>query len=324
MKVITGSYPLWRDAKVINTTDPEKLGRIQLKVYPELSGIPDDDCPWCLPQTGGVHGKSFGLPLVDQIISCIVWNRFWNEITFFPFNVTNPTEHLFDDFMKNIRPLLKDVPTDPEEEHLVVERFEDDFSQFHDTKNKQHGWAHPSGAHFTINELGDMFLWLIKMLTIHNGDDSLILEIDPEKQNVRFYQKGNTESETDGFVKITIHDILNLIVDKDVTRVFGANESTDVTGNSRHKSANTDLASDKPFGFKGGGVELGSGVLRPLWKGLIKARTRNPIIIAPVALIAGAPVLPIPIFMNMATVGRNNDMVRAFNKAIGDSNKVLK
>jgi hypothetical protein len=34
-----------REAKVINTTDPEELGRIQLKVSPELAEIPDADCP---------------------------------------------------------------------------------------------------------------------------------------------------------------------------------------------------------------------------------------------------------------------------------------
>jgi molybdopterin molybdotransferase len=53
VKAIPNSYPILREAKVINTTDPEKLGRIQLKVYPELAEIPDADCPWCFPQSDG-------------------------------------------------------------------------------------------------------------------------------------------------------------------------------------------------------------------------------------------------------------------------------
>jgi hypothetical protein len=264
MKVIPNSYPLLREAKIINTTDPEKLGRIQLKVYPELAEIPDADCPWCFPHTGGVHGKSFGVPLVGQLISCIVWSKYWNEITFFPFNITKPTEHLFDDFMKNVRPLMKDVPADPEEEHLIVDRYEDDFSEFHDTKNHQHGWVHPSGAHMTINDLGDIFLWLIKLLTVHNGDDTIILKVNPEDKSVIFYQAGKLESETDDLVNIkihktrtteidkavtdTFHDTYNQTVDKDVTKKFKANETTEVTGNSSHKSADTDIESTKPVG----------------------------------------------------------------------------
>jgi hypothetical protein len=250
MKAIPNSYPLLRESKVINTTDPEELGRIQLKVYPELAEIPDADCPWCLPFTGGIHGKSFSVPLVNQLISCIVWSRFWNEITFLPFNITSPTEHLFDDFMKNVRPLMKDVPTDPEEEHLVVERYEDDFSEFHDTKNRQHGWVHPSGAHATINDLGDIFLWLIKLLTVHNGDDTIILKVNPEDQSVSFYQKGKLESETDDLVSIKIHKTRTTEIDKSVTDTFHDTYSQTVDGNKTE-----DIGGDENNSIEGGKTE---------------------------------------------------------------------
>jgi hypothetical protein len=239
MKTIPNSYPILREAKVINTTDSEKLGRIQLKVYPELAEIPDADCPWCFPFSGGIHGKSFGVPLVGQLVTCVVWNRYWNEITFLPFNITKPTEHLFDKFMSETRPLMKDVPTDPEEEHLAVERYEDDFAKFDDTKNRQHGWVHPSGAHGTINNEGDIWLWLIKMFTLHNGDDSIILEIDPEKQQVDFYQKGKLNSETDDDVNIVIHKNLSAEIDKNVTILIHENSTSEIDGdvsNTIHKT----------------------------------------------------------------------------------------
>ena len=324
MKAILNSYPLLREAKVINTTDPEELGRIQLKVYPELAKIPDNDCPWCFPHTGGVHGKSFSVPLVDQLISCIVWNKYWNEISFLPYNITKPTEHLFADFVQNIRPLLKDVPADPEEEHFAVERYEDDFSIFQDTKNKQHGWVHPSGAHFTINKLGDIFLWLIKLFTLHNGDDSIILEIDPEKQSVKFYQKGKTESETDDLVDIKIHKTLDLSVDKNVTKTFDANETTDVTGNSKHTSANTDIVSGKPVGIEGTGTLLGGGVLQVFWSDLISAWSQYPLIIPPVPWPSGVPVPPAPPLINMALNGFKNKIIAAASKAKKNCAKSLK
>jgi hypothetical protein len=331
MKTIPNSFHILREAKVINTTDPEKLGRIQLKVYPELSEIPDADCPWCFPYSGGVHGKSFGVPLVNQLVTCIVWNRYWNEITFLPFNITNPTEHLFDDFMENIRPLMKDVPADPEEEHFIVERGEDDFSRFDDTKNRQHGWVHPSGAHATINNLGDIFLWIIKLLTVHNGDDTIILKVDPEDRSVSFYQKGKLESETDDTVSIKIHktrdteidkavddvfhDTYSQTVDKDVTKIFKENEATEVAGKSKHKSADTDIESAAPVGIKGTGTLLGGGVLQPYWSDETAAWSQWPVIIPPVPWPAGLPVPPAPPIICMAINGLKNALLAADSKA---------
>jgi hypothetical protein len=340
MKPIPSSFPLLREAKVINTTDPEELGRIQLKVYPELSEIPDADCPWAFPSSGGIHGKSFGLPLKDQIITCFCWSRFWNEFSFLPFNITKPTEHLFDDFMKNVRPLMKDVPTDPEEEHFVVERGEDDFSKFDDTKNRQHGWVHPSGAHFTINQLGDIFLWLIKLLTIHNGDDTIILKVDPENQSVNFYQAGKLESETDDLVSIKIHktrttkidkavedffhDVYNQTVDKDVTKTFKGNETTEVIEKSSHKSADTDIESTAPVGVKGTGTQLGGGVLQPYWDGEKDAWSQWPLIIPPVPWLPGVPVPPAPPIICMALNGIKNALLLADSTAKMNCAKSIK
>jgi hypothetical protein len=329
-----------REAKVINTTDPEELGRIQLKVYPELAEIPDADCPWCFPFSGGMQGKSFGMPLKNQLISSIVWNRYWNEITFLPFSITKPTEHLFDDFMKNVRPLMKDVPVNPEEEHLIVDRHEDDFSEFHDTKNRQHGWVHPSGAHITINNLGDIFLWLIKLLTVHNGDDTIILKVNPENQSVSFYQKGKLESETDDIVSIkihktrtteidksvvdTFHDTYNQTVDKNVTKTFKANETTEVTGNSSHKSANTDIESTTPVGIKGTNILLGDGVLQPYWNSETEAWSQWPMFIPPISWPAGMPVPPVPPIICMALNGLKAALLQADSIAMADGAKAIK
>jgi hypothetical protein len=340
MKTIPNSYSLIREGRVISTTDPEKLGRIQLKVYPELAEILDADCPWAFPASGGTHGKSFGLPLTNQIITCFCWSKYWNEFSFLPFNITNPTEHLFDDFMENVRPLLKDVPTDPEEEHLIVERYEDDFSEFHDTKNRQHGWVHPSGAHATINNLGDIFLWLIKLLTLHNGDDTSILKVNPEDQSVIFYQKGEFESETDDTVSIKIHktrtteidkevkdifhDAYNQTVDKDVTKTFKANETTEVTGNSTHKSANTDIESTAPVGIKGTGTLLGGGVLQPYLDDEKAAWSQWPSFIPPAPWPPGVPVPPAPPIICMALNGLKAALSQADSTAKSNCAKALK
>jgi hypothetical protein len=229
-KVIKNSYPIWREAKVIDTTDPEKLGRIQLKVYPELSEIPDGDCPWCFPHTGGVHGKSFGVPLVDQLITCVVWNKYWNEITFLPFNITNPTEHLFDDWKKNQKPKIVDMADDPEEEHMVVEEYEDGFTEFHDTKNNQHGFLHPKETFFTINKEGNVFFQSIKHFTFHNKDSDLIVKADSETGDVYFETMGNYEDDIKKNSTLHVEGEQKETVDKAVTETYKDKQTTEVTG----------------------------------------------------------------------------------------------
>jgi hypothetical protein len=216
MKAIPNSYPIIRESQVISTTDPEKLGRVQLKVYPELAEIPDADCPWCFPHTGGVHGKSFGVPLKEQLISCIVWSKYWNEITFLPFNITKPTEHLFDKWKEDKKPKITDMKDDPKEEHFIVEEYEDGFTEFHDTKNSQHGFLHPNDTFVTINKDGDIFMQSIKKLTFHNKDSDLMLEADSESGDVIFKTKGKLDS----------------IIDKDVIRTYKAKQAIETTGDA--------------------------------------------------------------------------------------------
>jgi hypothetical protein len=205
MKAIPNSYPVIREARVVNTTDPEELGRIQLRVYPELAEInPDSDLPWCFPHTGGVHGKSFGVPLVDQLITCVVWNRYWNEITFLPFNITKPTEHLFDNWIKNQRPKVVDMEKDPEEEHLVVEQFEDDFTVFNDTKNNQHGFLHPTETFSIINKDGGIWTQSVKKYTFHNKESDLFFEANSDNGDITSRTKGNQRGVIDKDMELHI------------------------------------------------------------------------------------------------------------------------
>jgi hypothetical protein len=254
MKAIPNSYPLLREAKVINTTDPEELGRIQLKVYPELAEIPDSDCPWCFPFSGGVHGKSFGMPLNDQLISSIVWSKYWNEITFLPFNITKPTEHLFAKWKENQKPKITDMKDNPEEEHFVVEEYEDGFTTFHDTKNGQHGFLHPNETFVTINKDGDIFMQSIKKLTFHNKDSDLMLEADSESGDITFKTKGKTDStiEKDAIKKIKGKQTDEVTGDASFT--YKGNWKVTVTGNTEIKTTgNTKIESTGTLDIKSSG-----------------------------------------------------------------------
>jgi hypothetical protein len=236
MKTTRNVYPILREAKVISAADPEKLGRVQLKVYPELSDIPDDDCPWCFPHTGGIHGKSFGVPLTDQVITCVVWNRYWNEITFLPFTITKPAGHLFDDWMKNQRTEIGDMETDPEEEHLAVEHFEDDFTVFHDTKNKQHGFLHSSGTYALIDKDGGIHLNSVKELILHDAEGNVECTVNAQNGDIRLKIKGKYDKEIGGEQNSENKDNVTDIYKKDWTISVEGNLTANVTGTAVIKS----------------------------------------------------------------------------------------
>ena len=80
------TYPLKRWAKVIDNVDPDELGRVQVRILPELNGIADDaDLPWALPESNSRTGTSPGvgrhsIPDIDSHISVLIVDKYWKLI----------------------------------------------------------------------------------------------------------------------------------------------------------------------------------------------------------------------------------------------------
>ena len=197
-------YPLFREAIVTSVEDPEELGRVQLRVLPELSEHEEADLPWCFPESSGIHGKSFGLPQVGQAVSCIVWTKLWCEITYLPMVIRKPKEHPFQDWMDNQRSLIDDMANDPEEKDLVVKQYSDDFSEYHDVGNSEHGFVHPSGTYVTIDKDGTAFMKGVKELHVHDGDGNFEAVIDFTSGDVTLTTKGKQDTAVEGDATETI------------------------------------------------------------------------------------------------------------------------
>jgi hypothetical protein len=208
-------YPLFRESKVISTKDPEDLGRIQLRVYPELASVPEGDLPWCLPMASGPHDGDFSTPLEKQWVYCTVWNKYWSEISYLPFCMPDPKKPKFKDFKNKYISKVGDYKGTPDVQHTVGSILEDGFVTFHDTKESQHGILHPSGTYALINKEGEIFIKSVKKLTFHNDDDTVLATVDSES--------GDIELKTKGGVKKTI--------DKNIERTVKGNIKDDVTGN---------------------------------------------------------------------------------------------
>ena len=86
----------------------------------------------------------------------------------------------------------------------------------------------------------------------------------------------------------------------------------------------TYIKSKHPIGIDGTNTLLGANVLQVFFDDIIKAVTRNPLIIPPVPLPAGAPVPPVPPLINMHLNGVWTDIVAAANKAKAACAKSLK
>lgn len=210
-------YPLFREAIVTSVEDPEELGRIQLRVLPELSEHEEADLPWCFPESSGIHGKSFGLPQVGQAVSCIIWTKLWCEITYLPMVIRKPKEHPFQNWMDNQRSLIDDMANDPEEKDLVVNQYADDFSEYHDTANNEHGFLHPSGTYVTIDKDGTAFMKGVKELHVHDGDGNFEAIINFTSGDITLTTKGKQEKTVEGDATQTYKGKWNVSVTGDAS-----------------------------------------------------------------------------------------------------------
>lgn len=171
-------YPVFREAICVATDDQEKLGRIQVKIIPELSSIPDTDCPWALPLGGGVDGKDFCQPQKGSFIYVVVFNEFFSEIAYIAHAIPNPKGHLFDDWVKNHKDAIADMKNTPKENDFSVQEWQDGYTEYHDTGNSEHGWLHSSGTYKTINKDGTVSMQLAKGASIHDKNSKVKVAID--------------------------------------------------------------------------------------------------------------------------------------------------
>lgn len=213
-------YPLFREAIVTSVEDPEELGRVQLRVLPELSEHEESDLPWCFPESSGIHGKDFGMPQVGQAVSCIIWTKLWCEITYLPMVIRKPKEHPFQNWMDKQRSLIDDMANDPEEKNLVVEQYSDDFSQYHDVGNSEHGFVHPSGTYVSIDKDGTAWMKGVKELHLHDGDGNFEAVIDFTSGDIKLTTKGKQEKTVEG----------------DATQTYKGKWSVSVTGDASIES----------------------------------------------------------------------------------------
>jgi hypothetical protein len=115
--------------KVVSNTDPDKLGRIKIEIWPMFEGILADALPWAIPAYPIFEGSGtgigyFAVPKIDTLVYCFFENGNFNQPIYFAeapskvhgipdssainypnrkvWKTTNGLELIFDDIAKSI------------------------------------------------------------------------------------------------------------------------------------------------------------------------------------------------------------------------------
>jgi hypothetical protein len=187
----------FRVGKVISVDDPEKTGRAQIQVYPELASIPDADCPWAFPLFGGLNDNSHYLPPVGSIVPVYFELPYMRETFFLPTVIGNPKQDRFQLWVDTYKDKIQDMTEAPEAATFVSETYADGVTRFDDTANGQHGIYHPaSEAYVMFDKDGKLIIELSKQpLTIQNKDKDMTMTFDPASGDIATVTKGNVSTE---------------------------------------------------------------------------------------------------------------------------------
>jgi len=193
-------------------------------------------------------------------------------------------------------------------------------------------WTPKEGDHCVISKLpnGTQEGYVLGKVYTGNkmpqgGEPNIILIVSDDGKNVIRFDADNGTLDLVVDQKLT-EQIKNrdTEISEDDKLLIQGDQETIVQGNSKHTSADTDIQSDAPVGIEGTKTLLGSDVLMTFFDDMIKAVTRNPVIIPPAALPPGAPVPPVPPIINMHLKGVWTDIEAAAKKAKAACAKVLK
>lgn len=141
-----------RTGKVIDNIDPEKRGRIQLRIYPELLDVPDSDLPWVEPST---RMKTHIVPKIESFVFVEVSD----DWTFFRYEQKSPYVSALYPYEK-IKESLDSAKNigDHEYPQPMAYLMEDGSTYFHNEETGECGLIHSSGLHIILKDDGSFSL----------------------------------------------------------------------------------------------------------------------------------------------------------------------
>lgn len=180
------NYPISRTALVIDNVDENKLGKIQVRVLPELNGVIEEDLPWIIPYNQSDQGTSNGvgkhdIPDIGAYIRVMIMDKYWQDIRYLHEGSNISGFYIYEEF----EDVKIDEMEDPEYPQPKFAKTKDGIIKFHNTENGETGLIHPTGSYVFMDKNGDVFVKTINQVKIKNDDESVLFHIDIENATIQ-------------------------------------------------------------------------------------------------------------------------------------------
>jgi hypothetical protein len=146
-----------RKARVVSIDDPDKKGKVQVKILPDLKDIKDNLLPWAMPFSSHNSSKVMenDLPELNSQIRVLI-REDWQRVYYL-----NNTYYygLFD--FKKITDQLDTIDTinNKDYKNIKFRLYEDGGLEFHNTNSGEHGFIHKNGStYFFIDKDGKIII----------------------------------------------------------------------------------------------------------------------------------------------------------------------
>lgn len=146
------------DGKVVDINDPNKQGRIKVRILPWMDKIKEEDLPWCVPFCMNISDSSMSndMPSVNSTIRILI-DEYWKKFYYLPnryfyglFDFSK-IENKFDDVKDSEKSFL-----DKTYENLKFRLYEDGGLDFHNVFDGSHGFIHKSGSFAIFDKYGSI------------------------------------------------------------------------------------------------------------------------------------------------------------------------
>lgn len=176
---------MFRSAKVVNNNDENKLGKIQVRIYPELIDVDEEFLPWVDFYSNSLNGTSLDcgehtFPEIDSWVRVFVEDYpIFHRVKI----VSNDyVEGLYiyskSDGLKEIKDggtNLLDAQTYPQP---IFKFYKDGTIQFHNTNTGESGTLYGDGSYQIKDKNGNFFSYSIKGQKFYNGEGYIKLTDD--------------------------------------------------------------------------------------------------------------------------------------------------
>ncbi len=187
-----------RYGRVIDNLDEDQLGKVQVRIIPEMNSIEDDKLPWVMPRITGTPGLQEGVgkhsvPEIESIVTVFIsedWQTF--EFTSEAPRVTDwyPYAKFEEDFD------IADMEEAPEYPEPHFTRTPDGTIVFHNQTTGDIGIQHPTGLYVLADKDGNLFVKFINKVKISNIDEDISVIVDGEEELIEAKMKEVTLSLT--------------------------------------------------------------------------------------------------------------------------------